>query len=116
MRVFTSHLRPGDPPCLLREGFSFAAFLFGFLYLLVHRAWLPATLNLAALLLTLALVRLVGNPAPLLGLAILQGLFALDLRRWSVARRGFTPGPVVAAADHDQALVRLGERGAPVRA
>ena len=107
MRVFTSHLRPGALPVLVREGFSWPAFWFGSLYLAAHRAWIAAALNLAAFLLTLGLVRAVGTGAPLLGLAVLQGLFAPDLRRWSLAQHGMATGPVVAAADQDQALVRL---------
>jgi hypothetical protein len=81
--------------------------LFGFLYLAVHRAWIPAALNLLALVLVAALCGLLHAGAPLLGLAVLQGLFAQDLRRWSLARRGFTPGPVVAGPDQDQAFMRL---------
>ncbi len=108
MKVFTSHFGAGrQEPLLVREGFSWAAFLFGFLYLAVHRAWVAAALNLAALLLAFWLVRAIGSGAPLLGLALLQGLFARDLRRWSLGQRGFTAGPVVAAADAEQAFARL---------
>jgi hypothetical protein len=107
MRVYTTHFRAGADPILVREGFSWAGFLFGFLYLGLHRAWVPAALTLAALILTQAFCSLIGNPAPLLGLAILQGLFARDLWRWGLSRRGFAQGPVVAAADPDQALARL---------
>jgi hypothetical protein len=107
MRVYTTHFHPGQDPVLVREGFSWAAFLFGFLYLALHRAWIPAALNLAALILTQALCSAIGNPAPLLGLAILQGLFGRDLCRWGLSRRGYASGPVVAASDPDQALARL---------
>ncbi len=111
MKVFTSHLQPGAPPVLVREGFCWPAFWFGFLYLAVHRAWVAAALNLAAFLLALGLVRATHTGAPLLGLAVLQGLFARDLHRWSLAQRGLAAGPVVAAPDRDQALARLlGER------
>ena len=111
MKIFTSHLRPGTAPLLVREGFSWPAFLFGFLYLAAHRAWIAAALNLAAFLLACALVRATGTGAPLLGLAVLQGLFAHDLRRWNLAQRGWVAGPVVAAADQDVAFGRLlGER------
>jgi hypothetical protein len=107
MKVFTAHERPDEMRLLLREGFSWGAFLFGFLYLAVHGAWVAAALNLAALVAVAGLVVATGSMAPLLGLAVLQGMFALDLRRWSLARRGFAEGPVVAAADADQALLRL---------
>ncbi len=107
MRIYTSHLRQGETPMLVREGFSWTGFLFGFLYLAVHRAWVPAALNLAALILLAALCDAINAPAPLLGLAILQGLFARDLCRWGLSRRGYATGPVVFAADPDQAFARL---------
>jgi hypothetical protein len=107
MRVFTTHQLPGAPPVLVREGFSWAAFFFGCLYLAAHRAWIQAALNLAALLLMLALSRFLHSGAPVLGLAILQGLCVPDLLRWSLAQRGFADGPVVAGVDRDQAFGRL---------
>ena len=107
MTLFTTHLRPGQPPLLLREGFSGAAFWFGALWLAIHRAWIAAALTMAAFLLTLWLGRLTGSAAPLIGFAILQGLICPDLRRWSLDQRGFTRGPVVSGPDSDQALARL---------
>jgi hypothetical protein len=107
MKIFTSHQRLAEPPVLVRESFSWAAFFFGFLYLAVHRAWIQAVLNLAALLFVLALCRGLGDGAPLLGLAVLQGVFGRDLLRWSLAQRGFVEGPVVAGLDPDHALGRL---------
>jgi hypothetical protein len=107
MRIYTSHVRPGETPVLVREGFSWAGFFFGVLYLAAHRAWVAAALNLAALILLAAICRFLGSPAPLLGLAILQGLFARDLCRWGLARRGYATGPVIAASDLDQAFARL---------
>jgi hypothetical protein len=107
MKVFTTHQLQADTPILVRESFSWAAFFFGFLYLAVHRAWIQAALNLAALLLVLVVCRTFATGAPLLGLAILQGLFGRDLLRWSLAQRGFVEGPVIAAPDRDQALGRL---------
>ncbi len=107
MKIFTTHIQQGEPPVLLREGFSWGAFLFGFLYLAVHRAWIAASLNLLALVITSLLCALTRSGAPLLGLAILQGVFAHDLRRWSLSLRGFTPGPVVGGADQDEAFMRL---------
>jgi hypothetical protein len=113
MKIFTTHQRLAEPPVLVREGFSWAAFFFGFLYLAAHRAWIQAALNLATLLLVLVLCRHFGIGAPLLGLAIMQGLFGRDLVRWSLAQRGFAEGPVVAASDRDQALFRLIESRQP---
>jgi hypothetical protein len=107
MKLFTTHLRPDQAPVLVREGFSWGAFLFGFLYFAVCGAWIAAVLDLAAVLLAYALGRATGSAAPLIGLFALQGIFGRDLLRWGLARRGFAEGPVVAAADHDQAFARL---------
>jgi hypothetical protein len=112
MRLYTSHFHQGQPPTLVREGFSWAAFLFGWLYLATRRAYLAACLNLAVLLLVMTAARLLGSLAPLLGLAILQGVFGADLCRWNLAQRGFTQGPVVAGADPEQAMLRLLSDGA----
>ncbi len=107
MKLFTTHLRPGRAPLLVREGFSGAAFWFGALWLATGAAWVAAGLTMAAFLLALALCRWSGTLAPLAGLAVLQGLICPDLRRWSLDQRGFTRGPVVAGADRDQAFARL---------
>ncbi len=107
MRVFTSYLREDRAPVMVREGFSFGAFLFGWIYLLWHRAWIPAALNVAVALVAFALANRTGSLAPLLGLLVLQGLFGRDLRRWSLERSGYVAGPILAAPDQDNALARL---------
>ncbi len=111
MIVFTSHSRPDardeELPVLVREGFSWAACLFGALWLASGRAWIAAALNMASFLLVLTVGRLLHSAAPLLGLAVLQGFVCPDLLRWNLARRGFVPGPVVAGVGEDAALQRL---------
>jgi hypothetical protein len=107
VRVWTAHLRQGRPPLLVREGFSLGAFLFGPLWLALHRAWIPAALALAA---SVLIVRLSAPPAGLvvfLGLMTLLGLSGRDLVRWSLARRGFVLVHAVVARSEDAALVRL---------
>lgn len=104
MRAFTVHRR-GDRLVFVREGFSPVAALFGPLWLLLHRAWIPAVILLA---LHLAALRL---PAPTgaIGtgvLVVLAGLAGNDLRRWQLARRGFAPAGLVAARDQDGARLR----------
>jgi Protein of unknown function (DUF2628) len=116
MRVWTVHtapaataIRPARAPVLVREGFSWGAFLFSLPWLLLHRLWLAALLWLAA---ALALVLLL--PAPAGVVAVLAGQFLLgchapDLRRWGLRRRGYDGMQVVAAQDEDGALARLVE-------
>ena len=107
MRVWTAHLRPGRPPLLVREGFSFGAFLFGPLWLALHRAWIPAVLALVA---TVLIVKLTLPPASmvlLLGEMVLLGQCGRDMVRWSLARRGYTLVHAVVARNADGALRRL---------
>ena len=107
MKTWLAYLRAGRSPVLLRDGFSLWAFLFGPLWLLLHAAWIPALLLLAAnLVLSVALH---GPAAPIagLGLAWLVGLYGQEWRGWSLARRGWRLAHVIAARDHDGAYARL---------
>lgn len=111
MRVWTVHVRPGHGTILLREGFAWLAFLFPGLWFLVNRMWLVLVLYLAGAVLLGAAMR--DLPDPLIGLAglavqLLIGCHARDLRRWTLARRGWRLlGVVAAAGGEDAALVRL---------
>ena len=107
MRVYTAHLRPAREPVLVREGFTWAGFLFGPLWLLAKRAWIAAIFDLAAFvwLFALAPAALLGPLA--FGLALIVGLTGRDMVRWSLARRGYALAHVVAARDEDSALARL---------
>ncbi|MCB8877363.1 DUF2628 domain-containing protein [Acidisoma silvae] len=111
MRVYTAHLRPGRPACLVKEGFSLAAFLFGPLWLFAHRAWIAGVIALAVLVALLALgSALPASPIPgilIAGYAGLMGVNGRDLLRWSLARRGFTETYVVAGRDAEAAHGRL---------
>jgi hypothetical protein len=116
MKTYTLHVppeaRPGDPDALdravlVRDGFSWGAFIFSFLWFFAHRLWiaglgvLVAALALAALLQALR----VGPGATFLAellLALLVGLEASALRRWTVARRR-PEVDVVAARDLEEA-------------
>jgi hypothetical protein len=104
MTFWTAHIRPGHTPALVREGFSWGAFLFSPVWLAAHRAWVPAALALAALILILALVPAPDRGLLLLALAIVLGLSGQDLRRWSMQHRGFTLAQVVAARSEPEAL------------
>jgi len=107
VKTFTAHLKPGRPPVLVRESWSWGAFLFGPLWLLAHRAWIPAVMDVAATIVLLAaLPDSVQGPA-LFGLAVILGLLGRDMVRWSLGRRGYTLAHVLAARDEDGALGRL---------
>ena len=107
MKSYTAHLKPDCPPVLLLEGWSWGAAVFGPLWLLAHRAWIPAVLFAAAALLVMVLTPpgvggLIG-----LGFGVLAGLAGRDAVRWSLERRGYLMAHVLAARDADSALARL---------
>ena len=106
MRVFTAHVHATEPPRLVREGWSWGAFLFGPFWLLAHRAWLAALLWAALCCVPALLPRGWGLVAAG-AVAWLAGLVGRDLVRWSLARRGYVLAHVVAAPDQDTALARF---------
>ena len=117
MTTFTLHLprdaRPGDATALdeselVKDAFSWGAFLFTFLWFFFHRLWLA---GLCVLLLVFAfggimalldVHPLAGSIAQLL-LQSLIGLEANSLRRWTLARHGRPAVDAVTAADRDEA-------------
>ena len=118
MRSWTVHLPPGTArasvpvtgtravPVLIREGFSLWAFLLGPLWLFANRCWLAGF----GVLLALGLFALLPGPygfALSLTLELLIGFHGQDLRRWTLARRGWTLAHIVLGQDAEGALARL---------
>jgi hypothetical protein len=117
MRFYTVHLRrrgldPERDFILVKEGFSWPAFLFGLLWCLWHRMWLAA-FGVAAAALAAGLATAAaglhpnGQAAAAAGLMVLLGLLGNDLRRWSLARAGFAAAAVVAERDRAAAELRF---------
>jgi hypothetical protein len=107
MRTYTAHLKPHRAPELVREGFSWGAAILGPLWLLAHRAWIPAALVLLAGAIVTIFARGPLRDVLWFGLAWLMGLFGHDLRRWSLSLRGCDVAHVIAARDEDSAYARL---------
>ncbi len=111
-RVFTVHEPARDtarpaPPLLVPEGFSWAAFLFGPLWLAAKGLWLP----LLGWLPVLAAVALLPEPWRFpfgLALALFTGWHGRDAERWVLARRGRPVSGVVVGRDEEEAILRLG--------
>lgn len=106
MKTYTAHLRASRPPLLVKEAFSWGAFLFGPLWLLAQRAWIAAVMSAVVLALTL----MAPPPArPVLSFAVLLtlGIFGRDLMRWTLSRRGYALAHVVAGRNSDDAFLRL---------
>ncbi len=110
MRIFTAHAHAGRPPVLVREGFSWGAFILGPFWLLAHGAWVPGVLALCVWIAVAALVPAPFAVSVLFALAWALGLFGRDLRRWSLANAGYVLVHVIAAPDEDAALARLLDR------
>ncbi len=88
----------------VKDGFAWAALVFPVLWLLYHRMWivLAGFIVLFAVLRGLLSVAELNNEVlgwALAGVSILFAFQANDLRRWSLARRGFwLVGPVSGAS------------------
>jgi hypothetical protein len=124
MRVYTVHMRPDSPlpdggsvdggsvdggavdggVALVREGFSWPAFLFGPVWALALGLWVVAAALLAAGAVFGLAFELGGADFPMraaiaVGFQALVGFTANDFQRWSLARRGFAEADLVAAPD-----------------
>lgn len=95
---------------LIRDGFSFWAFVLPVIWLLLHRLWIEALAALALMLMAAALATQLGGH-PVLGSAlslltqIYFGLESANLRVAALRRRGWAMwGPVEAANRHDAEL------------
>jgi hypothetical protein len=120
MKTYTLHLprdaQPGDPEVLdradlVKDGFSWSAFLFTFLWFLFHRLWLAGLVVLVAMLafdVVLAALHvrpLAGTVAHLL-VMLLIGFEANSVRRWTYLRRDRPVVDVVSGFDRDEAAAK----------
>lgn len=109
MRIYSVHLRrhgldPDRDLVLVKDGFCWPAFFFSALWALWHGLWLTALLFLVlevavSVLLGLTEPNLWSEIAISLGLGLIIGFTANDLRRWTLARRGFDDAGDVVAPD-----------------
>jgi hypothetical protein len=117
MRVYTVHMRrPAlDPEAdirLVKEGFSWPAFFFSFVWALWCRLWLVAA---GLLILEVAVGAVLSflnddwgtQAAVSLGTAVLIGVFANDLKRWTLFRRNYSEVAVVTGSGIDAAERRF---------
>ena len=121
MAIFTVHQPPfkkyqGSPDperfAFVRDGFSFWAFLLGPLWMLRHRMWLVLlgyVAVAAALHLALWLAGATGGVSLFAGLmlALLIGLEAGTLRRFTLGRRGWKNLGVIVGDDRESAERRF---------
>ena len=129
MSVYTVHAPPVDGPdvrgttdnfVFVRDGFSFGAFVFGPLWLLYQRLWLALGAYLVlsiAVEATMTLLRVSGGTrmAVMAVIAVLMGLEAASLRRWTLSRQKWRPLDVVVADDEEAAERRFFDRWRAMR-
>ncbi|WP_339830818.1 DUF2628 domain-containing protein [uncultured Parvibaculum sp.] len=98
MRIYTVHQLPGAPLdgagiVLVKEGFSFPAFAFSWIWLLWHRLWIALALwILLVVAVSLVAQNLFGAEAAAVCSLVLQlmlGFEANDIRRWTLERNRY---------------------------
>jgi hypothetical protein len=99
----------------LREGFSWAAFAFGFLWALWHRLWIVGAIGFAAVMVSSTL-----PPAPEalvnVAVALLFGVFGNDMRQWSLSLRGLAGIGAIEAGSHEIAELQFFATHTPLSA
>ena len=117
MKIYAVHLRrhgldPDRDVVMVKEGFSWPAFLLSFVWALWNRLWLAAALfALAHAAISLGIYLLHPDPVSQavvsLGLAAVIGYLAADIRQHKLTRQGFAFAGVVVGEDVDQAYQRF---------
>jgi hypothetical protein len=123
MKIFTAHRPPQasqEEVVFIKEGFSWPAFFFPVIWLVVKRLWLPLILYLLVVALVFALAARLSLSDTFMLLAalalnLLLGMEGNERRRRAMARRGFIEeGPFVGKDVHEAELkyfhLRHGER------
>jgi hypothetical protein len=118
MRIYTIHLprRPWRSISVavagaraVKDGFSWPAFFFSFLWALTQRLWAPAAVLLAAELAVGAATEVLDPITAFslsLGAMLIVGWIGNDLKRRDLARQGFGERGVVLAATGEDAVRR----------
>jgi hypothetical protein len=120
MKVFTVYTRrhgldPDRDIVFVKEGFCWPAFFFSVLWALWCRLWLVALGFFAAEAVANAVMAWVhadlrSQLAVSVGLAVIVGLVANDLHRWTLERRGFILHDIITGGDGDAAERRFFDR------
>jgi hypothetical protein len=118
-KIFTVYEKPeaaepADRMLLLRDGFSYWAFVFGIFWLLMHRMWRVAALFFAAQVAIAFAGEVLGFSPTSLGLLqlwlqVMLGFHAFELQGATLARRGYRLGGVLVAESEMHAERRYHE-------
>lgn len=116
LRVYTVHLpspSSGEStPVLIREGFSWGAFILGIIWTLWHRLWIESAALLALFLAMDIIVDFISlseqvETIVMVGIAVLIGCNGNDWRRASLRQRGYHEAGVVVGPGAEEALQRF---------
>jgi len=111
-RIYTVHELPGAPLdgagiVLVKEGFSFPAFAFSWVWLLYHRMWVALAIWIGlTVTLSWVLQETLGPAAAAaasLALGFMLGAEGNDIRRWTLARKGYREAGIAAGASLEEA-------------
>lgn len=112
MRIYTVHELPGAPLdgdgiVLVKEGFSFPAFAFSWAWALYHRMWVALAIWIGiTVTLSWAAQAAFGPSAAMvvsLALNFMLGAEGNDIRRWTLARRGYREAGLATGASLEEA-------------
>jgi hypothetical protein len=114
MAIYTVHSRADAPddPLFVKDGFSWPAFLFTLIWALAKRMWIVAAIIATYFIVT----GLIAASTPRedfwqflasLVLGLILGFEGNDLRRWSLARRGYGEVSVIEAQDLEEAELKF---------
>jgi len=124
LRFYSVHAEPWNPlttpqgadrTVMVKEGFSWPAFLISLPWLIWHRMWIVLLLYLALVLGLAALSEFGQLPDQAmtiasLAIALVLGFEGNGLLRWTLARRGYEEISEVAAATSQDAEMRFFEQ------
>jgi hypothetical protein len=114
MKIYTAHRAPAAPrdhAFFVKDGFSWPAFFFPVIWLVIKRLWLPLALYVLALaLISVAASRsgLAGAPVIVIaiGLNLILAFEANNLYRRALLRRGIVEDGYFIAEDSDEAALK----------
>lgn len=115
MAIYSVHSRPGAPAedaVFVKDGFAWPAFVFTLLWALWHRMWIVAAIVFSATAAIAAAASWLVQGDVTVNLAsfavsLILGFEGNDLRRWSLARRGYREIALAAGRNLDEAELRF---------
>ncbi|WP_321394505.1 DUF2628 domain-containing protein [Emcibacter sp.] len=113
-KTYTAFVRPVSDPgengidlVVVPDEFSFGAMIFGPIWALFHQMWIIAGLLAILYIPLLFMVNFTGSGLLFLGLALLVGFEGLNLKGWSLEKKGYIATGIVGGDDEPMAMLRF---------